>query len=38
MAFGMTVTEEHHRTRTFQEEYVEFLKRGGVEYDDRYLW
>ena len=30
--------EEHHRTRTFQEEYVEFLKRGGVEYDDRYLW
>ena len=30
--------EEHHRTRTFQEEYVEFLKRSGVEYDERYLW
>jgi len=30
--------QEHHRKRTFQEEYLDFLKRGGVEYDDRYLW
>lgn len=30
--------EEHHRTRTFQEEYVAMLKRGMVEYDERYLW
>jgi hypothetical protein len=30
--------EEHHRIRTFQEEYVEFLKRGMVEYDENYLW
>lgn len=30
--------EEHHRKRTFQEEYLELLKRSGVEYDDRYLW
>ena len=30
--------EEHHRHRTFQEEYVEFLNRSGVEYDVRYLW
>jgi REP element-mobilizing transposase RayT len=30
--------EEHHRKRTFQEEYLEFLKESGVEYDDRYLW
>jgi REP element-mobilizing transposase RayT len=30
--------EEHHRTKTFQEEYVELLRRGMVEYDDRYLW
>jgi putative transposase len=30
--------EEHHRTKTFQEEYVELLKRAGVEYDERYLW
>lgn len=29
---------EHHRARSFQEEYVEFLKRGMVEYDERYLW
>ena len=30
--------EEHHRTRTFQEEYVEFLRRAGVEYEERFLW
>jgi len=29
---------EHHRTTTFQEEYLIFLKRHGVEYDERYLW
>lgn len=30
--------EEHHRTRTFREEYVAFLVKHGVEYDERYLW
>lgn len=30
--------EEHHRHRTFQEEYVEFLRRCGVEFDERFLW
>jgi REP element-mobilizing transposase RayT len=30
--------EEHHRTKSFQEEYLEMLKRGLVEYDERYLW
>ncbi len=30
--------ETHHHKQTFQEEYLEFLQRGGVEYDDRYLW
>jgi REP element-mobilizing transposase RayT len=30
--------EEHHRQKSFQEEYVEFLKQSGVEYDERYLW
>ena len=30
--------EEHHGTQTYQEEYVEFLRRGAVKYDDRYLW
>ena len=29
--------EEHHRTRTFREEYVEFLKRSGVEFNEAYL-
>ena len=29
---------EHHRKRTFQEEYLEFLKRYGVEYHEKYLW
>lgn len=30
--------ETHHGTRTFQEEYLEFLRQAGVEYDERYLW
>ena len=30
--------EKHHRTRTFQEEYRTFLKRYGVEFDERYVW
>jgi putative transposase len=29
---------EHHRKKTFQEEYVVFLKKHGVEYDERHLW
>jgi hypothetical protein len=29
---------EHHRTKTFQEEYVAFLQKHCVEYDDKYLW
>lgn len=29
--------EEHHRTRTFEEEYRAFLKKNHVEFDDRYL-
>ena len=30
--------EEHHKTRTFQEEYRAFLKRYGVEFDEKYVW
>lgn len=30
--------EEHHRVKTFKEEYVAMLERGLVEYDDKYLW
>ena len=29
---------EHHRTRTFQEEYRELLRRHGVDFNERYLW
>jgi len=29
--------EEHHRRRTFREEYRELLQRSGVKYDERYL-
>lgn len=29
---------EHHRMKTFQEEYLALLKKHGVEYDERYLW
>ncbi len=30
--------ETHHRKKTFQEEYLEFLNRSSIEYDKRYLW
>ena len=30
--------EEHHRIRTYQEEYRAFLDEYGVEYDERYIW
>ena len=30
--------ETHHQRKTFQDEYLEFLKLGGVEYDEQYLW
>ena len=26
-----------HRTRTFREEYLELLRRSGVEFDERYI-
>jgi len=28
---------EHHRTRTFREEYIEFLQKSGVEFDESHL-
>jgi len=30
--------EEHHRKRTFKEEYLDFLKKFDVEYDEKYLF
>ena len=29
---------QHHRRTTFQEEFVAFLRKHGIEYDERYLW
>jgi REP element-mobilizing transposase RayT len=29
---------EHHRERSFQDEYVGLLKKHEVEYDPTYLW
>jgi REP element-mobilizing transposase RayT len=30
--------EEHHRKRTYQDEFRAFLKRYEIEYDERYVW
>lgn len=29
---------EHHRSRTFQEEFLVFLRKHRIEFDERYLW
>jgi REP element-mobilizing transposase RayT len=29
---------QHHRKRSFQEEFTEFLQRHHIEYEERYLW
>ena len=30
--------KQQHRRVTFQEEYREFLKAYGIDYDERYVW
>jgi putative transposase len=30
--------EEHHKKHSFQEEFVAFLKKNHVEYDEKYIW
>lgn len=30
--------EDHHRTRSFQEEFRSMLSKYGVEYDEAYVW
>jgi len=30
--------KEHHKKRSFQEEFVDFLKKQGLEFDEKYLW
>ncbi len=29
---------EHHRQKTFQEEYLDLLRKHEIEYDERFLW
>ena len=30
--------EEHHKKKTFKEEYIDFLKKFEIEYDEKYLF
>jgi len=30
--------EEHHKTKTFKDEFRAFLKKYNVDYDERYVW
>ena len=30
--------EEHHRNVSFKEEFLAFLKKHEIEYDEKYLW
>lgn len=29
--------EEHHKTRSFQDEFIAFLRKNGIVYDERYI-
>ena len=29
---------EHHQHTSFRDEYIAFLKKHGIDYDDRYVW
>lgn len=30
--------EEHHQKKTYQDEFLAFLKKYKIEYDERYIW
>lgn len=30
--------KEHHKKKNFQDEFVDFLKKQGLEFDEKYLW
>jgi hypothetical protein len=30
--------EQPHRKKSFQQEYLGFLKKHKIEYDERYIW
>ncbi len=29
---------EHHRKRSFEEEFLAFLKKHAIDYDPKYVW
>jgi len=35
---SIATQEEHHKKLTFQQEYIAFLKKNKVAYDERYIW
>jgi putative transposase len=30
--------KEHHKKQTFQDEFRQFLKLNGIQYDEKYVW
>ena len=30
--------QEHHRKKSFQEEFIDFLNKYGIKYDENYIW
>lgn len=34
----ITRQKEHHRRRSFQKEFLAFVKKNGIVVDERYLW
>jgi hypothetical protein len=30
--------QEHHRLKSFQQEYRELLERHGIAFDERFVW
>lgn len=30
--------KEHHKKRSFKDEFVAFLRKNEIEFDERYLW
>jgi REP element-mobilizing transposase RayT len=36
--FYLANQEQHHRRISFQEEFLEFLRKHDLEWDERYIW
>jgi REP-associated tyrosine transposase len=34
----ISLQEQHHQKMTFQEELRKYLKKHGIEFDERYIW